>query len=92
MDELGMATSALAAVAIPLVGLGPLLRRLLGPWGCVVAGAVLAGIVYGLTGLWWATTFTACLGVAPALSGRLRLRERLAVASRVASERRSAWR
>jgi hypothetical protein len=92
MDVSGMAISALAAVALPLVGLGPLVRRLLGPLGCVAAAGILAAIVYWLTGLLWATAFTGCLGIAPVLPRRLRLGERLAVAFRVDSERRSAWR
>lgn len=92
MDELGMATSALAALALPLVGIGPLLKRVLGPVGCVVGLAVMAGLMFALTGEVWATAFTACLGIATALPRRLRVRERLAVVLRLASERRSAWR
>lgn len=92
MDELGMAISALAAVALPLVGLGPLVRHLLGPLGCLAAGVLLAGVVYWLTGVLWATVFTACLAAAPVLPRRLSVSERLAVAFRLASERRSAWR
>ncbi len=92
MDELGMATSALVVVALPLVGLGPLLRRLLGRGMSLVAMGILAGIVYWLTGQLWAAIFTAGLGVATVVPRRPSARERLAVAFRLASERRSAWR
>jgi hypothetical protein len=70
MNDLDVAVSVLAVVAFPLVGIGPMLLRLLRPAGYAVSVVVGSAVVYLLTGEPWATVFTACLAVAVVLPRR----------------------
>lgn len=64
MNELDNAVSVLAAVALPLVGIGPVLLRTLPAWLVGLGMAVCAAVVLLLTREPWACAFTACIGAA----------------------------
>ena len=64
MNELDLAASVLAVLALPLAGIGPVLLRTL-PAALVGAGmGACAVLVLLLTREPWAATFTLCLGAA----------------------------
>jgi hypothetical protein len=88
MSDLDVAVSVLAVVAFPLVGIGPMLLRLLHPAGYAAAVLLCSATVYLLTGEPWATVFTACLAVAVVLPRRPALPE----AAGYADDRGSALR
>jgi hypothetical protein len=62
MNELEISASVLAAVALPLVGVGPMLLRTLPAAVVGVAMVACAAIVWVLTRQPWAAAFTLCLG------------------------------
>jgi hypothetical protein len=64
MDEIEMAVSVLAAVTLPLIGIGPMLMRAMGRR--VFAAIVLscAAIVLMLSRAPWAAVLTLCAGAA----------------------------
>jgi hypothetical protein len=64
VNDIEIAVSVLAVVALPLAGIGPVLLRTL-PAAVVAAGMVGgAGIVMLLTHEPWAAAFTLCVGAA----------------------------
>lgn len=64
MNDIEIAVSVLAVVALPLAGIGPVLLRTLPP-ALVAAGMVGgAGVVLLLTRAPWAAAFTLCVGAA----------------------------
>ena len=70
MDEIEVAVSVLAAVTLPLVGVGPMLMRTLsGPvFGILVLP--ISVLVLMLTRAPWAAVLTLCVGVALLLVNR----------------------
>jgi hypothetical protein len=81
MNDLDVAVSVLAAVAFPLVGIGPMLLRLLRVAGYVIWVLASSGVVLMLTGQAWAAAFTACVAVTAVLPRCLPRPERGARAS-----------
>jgi hypothetical protein len=64
MDEIEMAVSVLAAVTLPLIGIGPMLIRAMGRrvFGAIVLS--FAAIVLMLSRAPWAAVLTLCAGAA----------------------------
>ncbi|WP_280150887.1 hypothetical protein [Piscinibacter sp. XHJ-5] len=91
MSDLDVAVSVLAVVAFPLVGIGPMLLRLLRPAGYTVWMLLCSATVYLLTGELWATAFTACLAGAVVVPRRTAA-DPAAVAGGYANDRGSALR
>lgn len=81
MNELELAAGVLAAVALPLVGIGPVLLRTLPPVVVASAMALCAAVVWLLTREPWATAFTLCLGAAVLLRHHRRRAARLRAAA-----------
>ena len=85
-----MAVSVLAVLALPMIGVGPMLMRTMRPAVFGVCAASCSGLVFVLTGAPWATAFTACLGAALMLRGMAARRRRPATIRAAYGDERSS--
>jgi hypothetical protein len=90
MDEIEVAVSVLAAVTLPLIGVGPMLMRMLSQRVFAALAASCSAIVLMLTRAPWAAVFTLCVGGALLLAYRRSVKRPTRAAAPVYVEERDA--
>ena len=90
MEEIEVAVSVLAAVTLPLIGVGPMLMRTLSQRVFVALTLSCSAIVLMLTRAPWASVFTLCVGAALLLAHRRSVNRSMRAVAPVYVEERDA--